>query len=275
MARIFEIVPNLSEGRDLRTIDEAVIVSERCGAKVLNRTSDPIHHRSVLTIAGTAKAVLDAAVAVAGVAVERINLRSHCGVHPRMGALDVLPFVPLGSAAMDEAVALAHRAGTIIWDRYRVPSFYYGYAARRAERFLLPNVRPRPTGPPDEGELPVHETAGAVAIGARHLLVAFNVDLETGDLGIARSIARSVRERNGGFRSLRALGLALDNDCVQVSLNVTCERATPLYLVVNVVRALAAERGVRVRRCELIGCIPCEAVRSAALYALGVEEGVS
>jgi glutamate formiminotransferase len=275
MARIFEIVPNLSEGRNLRTIDEAASLCERCDAKVLNRTSDAVHHRSVLTIAGTAKAVLDAAVAIAGVAVERIDLRGHSGVHPRMGALDVLPFVPLGSATMDEAVALAHRAGAIIWERYRVPSFYYGYAARSEDRFALPSVRPRPSGPPDEGELPAHESAGAIAIGARHLLVAFNVDLETESIDVARSIAQSVRERDGGFRTLRALGLPIGNGSVQVSLNVTCERATPLYLLVNVIRALAAERGVRVSRCELIGCVPLEAVRSAALYALGVEEASS
>lgn len=275
MARIFEIVPNFSEGRDLRTIDEAVSVCERCEAKVLNRTSDSVHHRSVLTIAGSAKSVLDAAIAITGVAVERIDLRRHSGVHPRMGALDVLPFVPLGSATMDEAVALAHQAGDAIWRRYRVPSFYYGYAARRQERFALPSVRPHPTGPPDEGVLPAHESAGAIAIGARELLIAFNVYLETDDIEIARSIARSVRERDGGLRTLRALGLPIGAGVVQVSLNVTCERATPLYLIVSVVRALAAERGVRVSRCELIGCVSREAVRSAALYALGVEEASS
>lgn len=272
MARIFEIVPNLSEGRDLRIIDKAASAAERCGAKVLHRTSDSVHHRSVLTIAGAAKEALDASVAIAGVAFEMIDLRAHSGVHPRMGALDVLPFVPLGSATMEEAVALAHRAGAIIWERHRVPSFYYGYAARREDRVALPNVRPHPSGPPDEGDTSAHPSAGAIAIGARALLIAFNIDLESADLRLARAIARTIRERDGGLRTLRALGLPLGDGTVQVSLNVTHEHATPLYRVVNVVRALAAERGVRVRRCELIGCIPRDAVRSAALYALGVEE---
>lgn len=272
MARIFELVPNLSEGRDLRTIDEAVNAIERCGAKVLHRTSDAIHHRSVLTVAGGAQEVLDASMALAGVALERIDLRAHSGIHPRMGALDVLPFVPLGTATMDEAVALAHQAGAGIWKRYGVPSFYYGNAARREDRKPLPNVRPNPVGPPDEGNLARHPTAGAIAIGARGILVAFNIYLESGDLNIARGIASAIRERDGGLGTLRALGLPIGNGLVQVSLNVTSESATPLYRLVNVVRALAADRGVRVLRCELIGCVPLNVVRSAALYALGVEE---
>ncbi len=271
-ARIFECVPNISEGRVSRTLNLCVSAVERCGARVLHRTSDAAHNRSVLTIAGERRQVLDASIVLAEIALDRIDLRRHGGLHPRMGALDVLPFVPLGSATMAEAVALAHEAGAQIWERFRIPSYYYGEAALRPERRLLADVRPKPSGPPDIGDVAMHERAGAIAIGARDVLVAFNVDLATGDLGVARHIARLIRERHGGLRSLRALAFQLRDDVVQVSLNVTDERATPLYRVVEIIRALAAERGVEVRRSELIGCIPLAAVQSAALYALGVED---
>src|SRR5579872_2281608 len=214
---LFEIVPNLSEGRDLTTIDAAVRAAEAAGARVLHRTSDATHHRSVLTIAGDARAVLDAGVAIAQVALERIDLRTHRGVHPRIGALDVLPFVPLRDASMDDAVRLAHEAGRRIWERVRIPSFYYGEAARRPERARLAHVRKGefeglvarandPAWQPDVGDVARHERAGAIAIGARALLVAFNVELATGDLGVARAIARQLREGTGGLRTVRALG---------------------------------------------------------------------
>jgi glutamate formiminotransferase / 5-formyltetrahydrofolate cyclo-ligase len=269
---IFEIVPNLSEGRDASTIDRAVTAAERCGAKVLHRTSDPVHHRSVITIAGERGPACDAAVAIAGIALERIDLRRHTGVHPRMGALDVLPFVPLGAATMAQAVEVAHEAGRRIWSRYKIPSFYYGEAALSPQRRSLPDVRPNPIGPPDVGTLPFHPSAGAIAIGARGPLVAFNIELDTDDLRVARAIARRIRARDGGLRTVRAMAFPLRKGAVQVSLNVTDERATPLYRVFEVVRSLAADRGVSIVRGELIGCIPRSAVTSAALYALGVEE---
>jgi len=275
---LFEIVPNLSEGRDATTIDAAVDAVRATGAHVLHRTSDPVHHRSVLTIAGSGGQVLDAAVAIAGVAVERIDLRGHEGVHPRIGALDVLPFVPLRDATLDDAVALAHEAGTRIWQRYRVPSFFYGAAARHPERKLLADVRAGEFEgldlrfgrlPPDVGEIPKHDRAGAVAVGARALLVAFNVELETGDLALAKLIARNLRESSGGLHTLRALGLRLSGGVVQVSLNVTDVEATPLYRVVESIARLAAKSGVTIRRSELIGLIPRAAVEASARYYLG------
>ncbi len=269
---LFEVVPNLSEGRDLGTIEEAVRAMRACGASVLHSTSDATHHRSVITAAGNAVQVLNASIALAGVALERIDLRAHSGVHPRMGALDVLPFVPLAGATMEQAVAVAHEAGERIWSAYRIPSFYYGEAALRPGRRLLADVRPSPEGDPDAGSLPSHETAGAIAIGARGVLVAFNVELETQDIQLGKRIARSIRERSGGLRTLRALAFPLKDGGVQISLNVTDERATPLYRVVEIVRSLAADCGVSVRQSELIGCIPRAAVVSAALYALGVED---
>lgn len=276
---LFELVPNISEGRSDAVVDAAVAAVGAAGARVLHRTSDPVHHRSVLTIAGSANAVVDAAVALAGVAVERIDLRAHRGVHPRIGALDVVPFVPLEGATVEDAAALARTAAQRIWERYAIPSFLYGAAAADPYRALLANVR---TGefeglperfermPPDVGSIARHESAGAIAIGARPLLIAFNVELESGDLALARRIASAVRERSGGLRSVRALGLRLNEETVQVSLNVTHPAATPLTRIVAFITALAAKNGVRVRRSELIGLIPQSAVEAAARATLGV-----
>ncbi len=267
---LFEIVPNISEGRDPATIAAACAAVEKTGARLLDWSSDAVHHRTVLTIVGDGAQVLEAAIALAGVALERIDLRGHNGVHPRIGSLDVLPFVPLKGATLQDAAALAHRAGAEIWKRYRVPSFYYGAAARRPERRFLPDIRRNADWSPDEGDLSRHASAGAIAIGARDILIAFNVELASGDLAVAEEIARAVRERNGGLRSLRALALPRSSDRVQVSLNVTDYVATPLYRVVELIARLAAERGVAIFGCELVGCLPWPAVESAAAYYLGV-----
>jgi glutamate formiminotransferase len=278
---LFEIVPNLSEGRDPAFLDAAQTAVLPTGARILHRTSDASHHRSVLTIAGSGDQVLAAGIALAGLAAERIDLRRHRGVHPRIGALDVLPFVPLAGATLEEAAGLAHRAGAAIWQRYRVPSFYYGAAARLNARRLLPALRrgefegltarfADPTWAPDEGDVAKHESAGAIAIGARDILVAFNVELASDDLAAARAIAGAVRESNGGLRGLRALAFRLDNGRVQVSLNVTNPAATPLYRVVELIRGLAAERSIELAGSELVGCVPRAAVEATAAYYLGV-----
>jgi glutamate formiminotransferase / 5-formyltetrahydrofolate cyclo-ligase len=266
---LFEIVPNLSEGRDPQTIAAARAAVEATGARLLDWSSDAVHHRSVLTIVGSGEEVLAAGIALAGVALERIDLRLHHGVHPRMGALDVLPFVPLQGGSLEDAAALAHRAGAEIWRRFGIPSFYYGAAARRPEHPSLPEVRRNADWLPDEGDLRRHPHAGAIAIGARNVLIAFNVELASDDLAAARAIARAVRERNGGLRSLRALAFAR-GERVQVSLNVTDYVATPLYRIVELIRRLAAERGIAIACCELVGCLPWAAVESAAAYYLGV-----
>jgi glutamate formiminotransferase len=278
---MFEIVPNLSEGRNAATIDAAVEAVERTGARVLHRTSDAAHHRSVLTIVGSGEVLVEASAALAGVALERIDLRHHRGEHPRIGALDVLPFVPLAGETLAAAAELAHRAGAAIWKRHGIPSFYYGAAARRPGNRLLPSVRRgqfegldarflEPERRPDEGDVAKHESAGAVAIGARDVLIAFNVELATGDLHAAKAIAHSLRERDGGLRTLRALAFRLGEHRVQVSLNVTDYHATPLYRVVETIRELAAECGIEVVRGELIGLLPRDAVEAAAAYYLGV-----
>ena len=278
---LFEIVPNLSEGRSPETIAVAVRAVCETGASVLHQTSDATHHRSVLTVAGTAQQVVDAAVALAGVALERIDLRAHRGVHPRIGALDVLPFVPLREATLDDAAELARSAAREIWERHRIPSFFYGAAATDPARRLLADVRrgefeglasrfADPAWKPDTGDVARHPSAGAIAIGARGILVAFNVELLTGDIGVARAIARTLREKHGGLRTLRALGLRLSDDLVQISLNVTDASATPLYRIVELIRLLAARHGVAVGKSELIGALPRAAVEESARYYLGL-----
>ncbi len=278
---MFEIVPNLSEGRDPAFLEAAAAVIAPSGATLVDRSLDAAHHRSVFTIVGSGDQVVAAGVALAGVAAERIDLRVHRGVHPRIGALDVLPFVPLAGSTLDEAAALAHRAGAEIWQRYRIPSFYYGAAARHEHRRDLPAVRrgefegleerfADPLWAPDVGDVARHESAGAIAIGARDLLIAFNVELATGDIGAAREIARAVRERDGGLRTLRALAFRLDDERVQISVNVTDEAATPLYRVFELVGFLAAQRGIEATGGELVGCISRAAVEATAAYYLGV-----
>ena len=274
----FEIVPNLSEGVSDATIDAAIAAMEDAGARVLHRTSDGVHHRSVITAAGSASQVVAAAVALARVARDRIDLRAHRGAHPRIGALDVLPFVPLDDATLDDAVTLAHRAGLRIWRELGVPSLLYGAAASAPHRRQLADVRrgefealaERARDPRwafDYGDA-VHPTAGAIAIGARPFLIAFNVELDTGDLALARTIARRLRERDGGLRTLKALGLRLRDDVVQVSMNITDVDATPLYRVTELVRCAAARHDVAVLRSELIGLLPRRAlVRTARAYA--------
>lgn len=278
---LLECVPNISEGRDSETIDRCVQAVTACGARVVHRTSDPVHNRSVLTIAGGYEELREAALALAAVTIERIDLRAHAGVHPRIGALDVLPFVPLRGARMADAVRLARETAAALWERLSVPSFLYGEAAATPLRRNLAAVRQGqfegldarfelPDWRPDFGDIPKHPSAGAIAVGARDVLIAFNVELATGDLRVAKRIARILRERDGGMRTLKALGLALGDDLVQVSLNVTDYRATPLYRIVEVIRGLADQAGVALVRSELIGCLPYAAVEESAHYYLGL-----
>ncbi len=277
-ARWFEIVPNISDGGDPKVITALCAAITAAGARVVHQTSDRIHQRSVLTAIGAADDVVAAALALARVARDRIDLRDHRGAHPRIGALDVLPFVPLGAAGLDEAVDLAHRAATRIWREAGIPSYLYGAAATRPEREHLADVRrgefegladklADPAWAFDHGDAP-HPTAGAIAIGARPILIAFNVELETADLSLARRIARQLRERDGGLRTLRALGIRLAAQRVQVSFNITDYEATPLYRVRELVRRLAEREGVTIGRGELIGLAPAAAIlRTAHAYA--------
>ncbi|MFL6352456.1 MAG: glutamate formimidoyltransferase [Bryobacteraceae bacterium] len=272
-----ECVPNLSEGRDASRIDALEhAISTVPGTFVLHRTSDTDHNRTVITFAARSKTVVEAAVRLAAEAAKLIDLNHHRGVHPRLGALDILPFVPLGGATLEQCVALAHQAGARIWDELGIPVYFYEAAALRADRMRLENVRRgqfeglSTAGAMDESKRPdlggplLHATAGAVIVGARKILVAFNINLKSTDLNLAKSIAKRIRASNGGFPAVKALGLPLaSRGLVQVSMNFTDFEQTPVHVVYSEVCRLAAEHGVEVEESELIGLIPQQALAQA------------
>lgn len=275
---LVKCVPNISEGRDLSRVDQVIrAITAHPGILLLHRTSDVDHNRSVITFAGPAASILDAAVAAVGKAAELIDLRVQRGVHPRLGALDVLPFVPLEGTTLGECVELAHKAGERIWSELRIPVYFYEAAALRAERKKLEDVRrgefeglaqavhASPDKRPDVGGPGLHTTAGAVIVGARKVLIAYNINLHTADLAIAKEIAAKIRERGGGFAGLKALGVPLaSRSMVQVSMNVTDHEATPLHIIYKRVEELAAAHGVTVAESELIGLVPQQALETAA-----------
>ena len=266
-----ESVPNVSEGRSVLVVQRIVdAVTSVSGARLLDRTSDPDHNRSVLTFAGTPSAGRAAALALVATAVREIDLRKHAGVHPRLGAVDVLPFVPLGAATMDECVALAHEVGREIAVRHAIPVYFYGRAALRSEYLRLADIRrPRFEGlgaviatshRPDAGPTRVHPTAGAIVVGARAPLIAFNVELDTTDLALARRIAREIRASSGGLPALQALGLPLSGPArVQVSMNLLDHERTGLVAAFDAVASRARAVGVRVIRGELVGLVAAAA----------------
>jgi len=273
--RLVECVPNVSEGRRPEVVDEIVAAFAGPDVLVLDRSSDPDHNRSVVTLAGPGPALVEAAVAGAVACASLIDLTRHRGVHPRMGALDVLPFVPLGRAtalqgAADpdlDCAALALRAGRRIAEELGVPVYLYGAAARRPERAALPAVRARgfealgQAASPDLGGPGPHPTAGATAVGAREVLVAYNVDLAGADLELARRIASAVRERDGGLPAVRAMGVALEGrGLVQVSMNLLDFRVTPPAVAFAAVAGLAGRAGARVVRSEVVGLLPAAAL---------------
>jgi glutamate formiminotransferase len=266
-----ECVPNFSEGRDQRILLEiAAGILQTPRVALLDHSADADHNRSVFTFIGSPDAVLQAALAAAGTAVEHIDLNRHSGVHPRIGALDVAPFVPLTGTEMRDCVALARAFGERLWEQLRVPVFLYEEAALHPERRNLEQIRRLASegATPDIGDAR-HPTAGACAVGARQFLIAWNIWLETADLNLARQMARAVRFSSGGFPGVKALGLPLESmGIVQVSINTTDFRATPLHRVFEAVRALATQAGVRVRGSELIGMIPQSALDLSAGHDL-------
>lgn len=285
MNRLIECVPNFSEGRDLAKVDEIVrAMSGVAGAWILDRTSDADHNRSVVTLAGTPEAVAEAAIRGAGKAAERIDMTSHKGVHPRIGATDVVPFVPLENVSMEECVTLARRAGQELWDRYRIPVYFYEAAATRPERVNLENVRKGqfegllkdtmrdPDRSPDIGEPRLHPTAGITAVGARKVLIAYNIYLSTSNVSVAREIARVIRFSNGGLRSVKAIGVEMKTrNLAQVSINLTDYEQTPLHHVFDAVREEAGRRGCSVVGSEIIGLIPRKALELSEGHDLQLE----
>lgn len=284
MPKLFECVPNISEGRRADVIAAiGKLAASAPGVTLIDTQSDAAHNRSVFTLVGTGDGVVEAALRLAGGAVENIDLRSHTGEHPRMGAVDVIPFVPLDDASMDDAVLLARRCAQGMWERYRVPSYFYENAATHPERRDLAAVRKgqfeglltavkESDRHPDVGEAELHPTAGVVAIGARDFLIAFNVNLATGDIKLAERIALAVRQRSGGFVGIKALGFSLTERVVQVSMNVVNLQAIPLYRVTELIRSEAAAAGVNVCGCELVGLAPLSAITRTAAYYLHLED---
>ncbi|HEX6710647.1 MAG TPA: glutamate formimidoyltransferase [Rubrobacter sp.] len=276
---LFEAVPNFSEGRDdsrISRITEAVR-----GVRVLGLHSDPDHNRSVLTFAGEEDAVLAGALALAKACSTVLDLTSQSGEHPRMGVLDVLPFVPLEGATMEDAVRLANRAGENL-GALGFPVYLYGAAATAPHRRKLPDVRrggyegiasrlEDPMWQPDYGPSTLDPRTGAVAVGARPFLVAFNAFLDTGDVEVARAVARQVRESGGGLRAVRALGFSVGGKA-QVSMNLTDLEETPIPVALEAVRSAAAELGTAVESTELVGLAPLEAILQTARHYLGLRE---
>ena len=287
MVRLVECVPNFSEGRRPAVIDAvAGRVSATPGVQLLDRTSDRDHNRSVLTFAGPADAVLSAMEAATEEAIARIDMNQHDGQHPRIGAVDVVPFVPLGETTMDECVSLAHRYGTDVAARFGLPVYLYARAATRPDRQVLADIRrPQYEGlreliatdehAPDIGPRRLHSTAGAVAVGARPFLIAYNINLDSRDLDLARRIARAVRESSGGLPRVQALGLYLEDlQCAQVSMNLLDHTVTPLWRVWQAVGELAAASSVELRELELIGLAPLAALLDVADH-IGVDHALA
>lgn len=267
---LIECVPNFSEGRDAVVVESIQhAIASVPGVFVLRAEFDPDHNRSVMTFAGSPPAVAEAAYRGIAAAVQRIDLLRHSGVHPRMGAADVVPFVPVEQATLSECVAIAHALGERVWSELGVPVYFYAAAALSSERAPLESVRrggfDRPALAPDLGGPVLHPSAGACIIGARKFLIAFNVNLDTSDLRIAQAIARKIRASSGGLPFLKAIGVPLaSRGLVQVSMNLTDFERTGLDEALAAVESEAARHGVRVAETEIIGLVPKRAIETAA-----------
>jgi glutamate formiminotransferase len=284
MNKIIECVPNFSEGRDKQIVEKiADAFSAKDNVKLLDYSSDADHNRSVITVAGEPEALKEAVIEAVGIAVELINLSKHSGQHPRMGAVDVIPFIPIKNVTMDEAITLSKEVGDAIGEKYNLPVFLYEKSATQQHRENLANVRKgefeglkekmlSPEWKPDFGPLQPHPTAGAVAVGARMPLVAYNVNLNTSDLEIATAIAKKVRHIGGGLRFCKAMGVELeDKGITQVSMNLTDYTKTSIYRAHEMVRMEAKRYGVTVAGGEVIGLVPLEALVDSVAYYLGLD----
>jgi glutamate formiminotransferase len=270
---LVECVPNFSEGRRPDVVDAICAAAAVPGVHLLDRTSDASHNRSVITLVGSGEDLVEAAVRMARVAMERIDLREHTGEHPRMGATDVVPFVPVAGVTMARCVELAKLCGRRFGDELKIPVFLYEAAASRPERKNLATVREGqfeglcekigsdPDRVPDFGPAQIHPTAGATAVGARKFLIAYNVNLASNDVKLAKSIAKSIREKDGGFKCVKAMGFHLaDRDLAQVSMNMTDYETTSLLTVYEAISKQAGAAGVQTLESELVGLAPAAAL---------------
>lgn len=267
---LIECVPNFSEGRNAETV-EAIAAAIRSvpGVLLLDRAMDADHNRSVITFAGPPEAVAEAALRGVGRAVALIDLNRHTGVHPRIGAADVVPFVPMEGVTLEDCVRIARQVGEEIWRQFEVPVYFYEAARRRLDRADLANVRRGqfeglceavevdPSRRPDIGAMRLHPTAGATAVGARKFLIAYNINLATPDVDIAGRIARLIRHSSGGFPCVKAMGVLLaSRGLAQVSMNLTDFERIPVDCVFETVEAEAARCGVRIASSEIVGLVP-------------------
>ena len=289
MPGLIECVPNFSEGRRAEVVEEIVrAVGQIDGVTVLDHTRDETHNRSVITFADSAEPVVRAATAAVGRALELIDMEQHTGAHPRIGAVDVIPFVPLGTTRIEECVDLARRFGEQIASRFEVPVYLYGDAALRPDRRRLADVRrgqyeairdeigTNPLRDPDYGPARMHTRGGAIAVGARKPLIAFNINLKTAELATAIKIANHIRESSGGMPAVQAMGVLLENPgmrpMAQVSTNLVDWQRTGIATVVREVRRLAREAGTDIDHCELIGLAPTGALLEVTADALGLTD---
>ncbi len=286
MNRLVECVPNFSEGRRPAVVDAIVnaITSVR-GVYLLGYEMDADHNRAVVTIVGTPESIGEAAVRGAGEAVKLIDLTTHQGEHPRMGAVDVIPFIPIRGVTIEQCLPIATQTAQEIASRFHVPIYLYERAARRPDRVNLENVRrgqfeglrteivSNPDRKPDFGPSQIHPTAGATAVGVRKPLVAYNINLGTNDVGIAKFIAKRVRYSSGGFRNVKAMGVLLaERNLAQVSMNLTDYEQTPIQLVFETVRREAERYGVQIVGSEIVGLVPQKALDHTAEYYLRLEQ---
>lgn len=284
MKKIIECVPNISEGRDSKKIAELVaeVVAVK-EVKLLDYSSDKDHNRSVITFCGDIEGLKEAAFNLAKKASEIIDMRLHRGEHPRIGALDVMPFIPVKNVTMDECVELAKEVGKRIGEELKIPVYLYEEAQTKPERKRLEDIRrggyehffekiKKPEWIPDFGPQEMNEKSGATVVGARHYLIAYNVNLSTDNIEIANKIAKAVRFSNGGYRYVKAMGVNLkERNIVQVSMNLTNFTKTPVYRVFETIKSEAAMYGVNVISSELIGLIPAKALYDTAEYYLRME----
>jgi glutamate formiminotransferase len=285
MQPLVECVPNFSEGRKPETVQRiAAAIAEVETACVLDTHIDPDHNRSVITFVASPENVGEAAVRAVRRASELIDMRTHRGEHPRLGATDVLPFVPVQAVTMADCVWIAHDAGRRIAHELSIPVYFYEKAARRADRVNLEDVRrgafellreqitTNAERAPDEGALVIHDTAGAIAVGARPFLIAFNVVLRSNDIAIARQIAKTIRARNGGLPFVKALGFRLSTrSCVQVSMNLVDYKVTGMDLAYDAIRREADRLGVQIDSTEIVGLVPRDALNRDAEYFAKLE----
>jgi glutamate formiminotransferase len=282
MSTLVECVPNFSEGRDKAKVDAIVDAMKNPGVYLLDREMDSDHNRSVITLVGESGAIQEAAIRGVGKAAELIDLNVHTGAHPRMGAADVVPFIPIDGVTIEDCVAMARHVGEQIWKRYQIPVYLYESAAATPERQNLENIRrgqfegiraeiaTKPARRPDFGEARVHPTAGATVVGARKFLIAYNVFLNTPDVDVAKKIAKAVRFSTGGMRFVKGAGF-LVRGLAQVSMNLTDFEQTPVHRVFEMVKREAARYGVVPISSEIVGLIPKKALEEAAEWFLQVE----